>query len=255
MVFHFIVRCAVKSIPKIPQVSPSIPEIPKVLIFILCFWPVQGLRGVGSPGGSEESSYWASQIQKYVFTIQTSGFYLELIDAECFALQHDRELAIAVDQPGEPLFFQRSLVHWKLSAGVENLVVPELDFSDKKIWCLVSCNATYDPNVNLRNHWMPAFHKGTIPSDVYFALTVEKQSKVRGQIRATKNRLRELEEQWERDVEGPIELRASLSDDHMAMASLISELRLEVSRPLSLMLLGSVGLGSDGSSLFFNVFQ
>ena len=83
-----------------------------------------------------------ADFDKYCEYIQEAGTYLELIDAEMFALQTRKNLGVAVDEPGS-LYFKRSMWYWYtvISWEGEPLPNPEFDLKDKDGWILISCSA------------------------------------------------------------------------------------------------------------------
>ena len=132
-----------------------------------------------------------SMILKYAEIVKRPATHLEAVDAEVYATQYGKSLAVAVDSAGV-LEVKPSMSYWNEVIDTP-IDVPEIDPQNPDWWVLLSCNANYDPYADSRNHWVPAFYKGQLSSDDFFKLTVEKKIQVRAEYRKKRDELIELE--------------------------------------------------------------
>ena len=134
----------------------------------------------------------AKKIHKYAALASKDGFYLDVVDAQLFAIVAGQKVAFVRDGPHEVLECTTVKNLWGgvWPQGGTLGVAEELD---QKSWCLISCNASFDPQGQM-NHWCPGFFKEAVP-DHFFDLTQMEQSKAMQQVVAHRKALRHLEAQ------------------------------------------------------------
>ena len=113
---------------------------------------------ISSPADSLENRL-AEYITQYAEYIKTSGIYLEVLDAELCVRAHGKRLGVAVEPSSDvPITLRPSAYLW-------NCFLPEQDreeFVDLSSghsdwWFILSTNGMYDPELELRNHWLMHF--------------------------------------------------------------------------------------------------
>ena len=170
-----------------------------------------------------------TMILKYAEIVKRPCTYLEAVDAEVYATQSGKSLAVAVDSAGV-LEVKPSMSYWNgvIDAPID---VPEIDPEDPDWWVLLSCNANYDPYADTRNHWVPAFYKGQLSSEDFFSLTVEKKIKVLAEYRKKRDELVELEGVVESlAVESDADDLDSISLEKARAKTMVVDCQMEISK-------------------------
>ena len=124
----------------------------------------------------------AEEISKYAGKIAKCGEYLDVADAELFAQEHQKYLAIIFDtrEDLEPVPAMRILdSRMPASLGLEG--PEEIHRESPKQWCLLSTNALYDPE-SLRNHWLPCFFREGMNKATWDTLRSQIESDTRQEL-------------------------------------------------------------------------
>jgi hypothetical protein len=117
--------------------------------------------------------------------VATNGFYVDVVDAQLLAEHFRARLFIVVDKNIDQLEFQ-IVDHYLSTMLPKGMHFDGLD-PDEEIepsegdWCLLSCNALYDPD-GVHNHWVPLVLKTGVPDSVWIDVTAGSQSKVSFQL-------------------------------------------------------------------------
>eukprot|EP00435_Cladocopium_sp_Y103_P045847 s210_g13.t1 len=137
-------------------------------------------RSMVGVGQFQSNAALALAIRSYAESVATSGFYLDVIDAQLLAEHLERRLFIVVDRDADQLEFQI------VDDYLATMLPPGMHFADLdpaagdepagSDWCLLSCNALYDP-VGVHNHWIPLLRKKSLPESIWIDLTAGAQSK------------------------------------------------------------------------------
>lgn len=153
------------------------------------------------------------KVKRYADLIQRPSEYLEVVDAEIYALHMGKMLAVGVDYGPEAIKFSRSASFWidAIREDDRKIEIPEVDVSSKDTWALISCSADFDTRADVRNHWVPAFFKEQIPEETFFYHTVEQSQRITAQHRELGARLAELQDQKQ-----AAEACSDLDDDERA---------------------------------------
>lgn len=131
-------------------------------------------------------------IERYAAKVARKGYYLDILDAELFACRCDVRLSIMLHSKDG---LSAGLVSKHLETFLPDDVRIDYGSSDPERkpddWCLLSCNAVYDPE-GVRNHWVPVFYKDSLSDEHWHALTASVQTQQSLEIASLKTRELEL---------------------------------------------------------------
>ena len=109
-----------------------------------------------SPCAGSEPSVLGKLITRYADLVGQDKFWLDLVDAQVFAAMTERSLSVVdTSSSYEPKPVKETWGSFLPKGDLPGLAT----FVDRtKGWCLLSCNARFDPE-GPRNHWRPGIFK------------------------------------------------------------------------------------------------
>ena len=132
---------------------------------------------------------------EYSALVKEQGFWLDVVDADLFVQQSGGTLVFATDDGDKPLDIMRASTQWEAvlysqASGDQQMSLEAVDRSDGNVWCLLSCNARYEPN-GPKNHWMPVCFKEQLQPADWHMMTKESQQTLVQQYRSQRKLLQQ----------------------------------------------------------------
>ena len=175
-------EATVKTEPAEPARAQGKVRVPKVKSE-----PCDQAKGKPNP-----STKIRTQIEEYASQVRKDGGWLDVADAQLLTEYYGKSLALLCDLENDfmPVTAARVLAS-RLPAGFHFEDMDPLDRSCPSQWCLLSCNALYDPK-GRSNHWMPAFFKEQVDKDVWSSLTAEARVQTNSEMASVQRQMRGL---------------------------------------------------------------
>ena len=166
-----------------------------------------------APAGVDAPDALGQCILEYAQELGNDAVWMDWVDAVLFAENMEKTLGFVnynVARPkGQPLEIQHANFSLQQIPGLE-ADGPAVVERTPTSWCLLSCNASFDPR-GQANHWMPCVFKECVPEKLYAELVKQQVAKLKVTIAELQSQL--MDQELDDDINMAETICASLNEE------------------------------------------